>query len=576
MITLLVMLPAAPNGPSLPYAQGGLPQSIGSQFSLRVRPVTRRSVPTGNPKRMAVTAINKGTTVHTTGTGGMYGEDCSSARAQLSTDPATVYVLTVTPGCAPVGASFDVVATPGRAIAVTITGEPHGWPCAGACRVGVTNGGGDVHINVSILEVRLTPTLCIAPDHTKWIYWGIQTACPLRPGNPNYVAPSWTNMYGGLCYLIYMGVPDNPVTVEPSCARVGAHGTTFHIQGLYGDRALHVHLSGKGNAKTCWGECDVVLRDGGGRVVVDGPTHRGYLYPTLCIAPDHAKWIYWGTQTACSLRPGNPNYVPQTWTNMYGNNCPVAQTTVADNPASVTPSCARVGAHGTTFHIQGLYGDRALHVHLSGKGNTKTCWGECDVALRNGGGSVIADGPTKRGYLYPTLCIAPDHAKWIYWSAQMLCPKGAVVGPGAPGLPISILSPDIKVIAYIHPFDMSSCVRDLESNPYLMQRADNAGYHAPLVARVNVWQSCTGLATSANPVPPNDLSGRQWNTFKASHEYRGYIHIAPMRVTCTNGQVTQVILPQQEESSLGYTKVFGVFDLGDEYLAWRHHRIASR
>jgi len=452
MITLLVMLPAAPNGPSLPYAQGGLPQSIGSQFSLRVRPVTRRSVPTGNPKRMAVTAINKGTTVHTTGTGGMYGEDCSSARAQLSTDPATVYVLTVTPGCAPVGASFDVVATPGRAIAVTITGEPHGWPCAGACRVGVTNGGGDVHINVSILEVRLTPTLCIAPDHTKWIYWGIQTACPLRPGNPNYVAPSWTNMYGGLCYLIYMGVPDNPVTVEPSCARVGAHGTTFHIQGLYGDRALHVHLSGKGNAKTCWGECDVVLRDGGGRVVVDGPTHRGYLYPTLCIAPDHAKWIY--------------------------------------------------------------------------------------------------------------------------WSAQMLCPKGAVVGPGAPGLPISILSPDIKVIAYIHPFDMSSCVRDLESNPYLMQRADNAGYHAPLVARVNVWQSCTGLATSANPVPPNDLSGRQWNTFKASHEYRGYIHIAPMRVTCTNGQVTQVILPQQEESSLGYTKVFGVFDLGDEYLACR--RIASR
>ncbi len=428
IVALLVILPAASNGFFPAPVQIGRTPQLDSHSSLLVNSMNHPRVATHEPKRTTVMSTSNSTETRATGTGGMYGEDCSSAHAQISTDPTTVYVLTVTPRCAPVGSTFDLVATPSRAIAVAITGEPHGWPCAGACRVGVTNGGGDVHISVSIFEVRLYPTLCIAPDHTKWIYWGTQTTCSLRPGNPNYVPASWPGMYGDPCRLEDMGVADNPASVAPSCARVGARGTTFHIQGLYGDRALHIHLTGTGNTKTCWGECDVVLRDGGGRVVVDGPTKRGYLYPTLCIAPDHTKWIYWGTQTTCSLRPGNPNYVPASWPGMYGDPCRLEDMGVTDNPATVAPSCARVGRRGTTFHIQGLYGDHALRIRLSGKDNTKTCRGECDVVLRDGGGSVAVDGPTKRGYLYPTLCIAPNGSKWIYWGMQSLCP----LRPGNP------------------------------------------------------------------------------------------------------------------------------------------------
>ncbi len=140
----------------------------------------------------------------------------------------------------------------------------------------------------------------------------------------------------------------------------------------------------------------------------------------------------------------------------------------------------------------------------------------------------------------------------------------------------SLLSPDIKALAYIHAFDVGNCVADLKSNQRLMQVADVANDQIPTAADVAVVAACIALAASANDTPSAFFRGQGWNAFKATKEYRGYIHLAPMRVTCTNGRVSQVTPPVLEESNLGYTKVLIVhnptviYNSGDEYLTWHN------
>jgi len=86
---------------------------------------------------------------------------------------------------------------------------------------------------------------------------------------------------------------------------------------------------------------------------------------------------------------------------------------------SATPSCAPLS---TTFHIQELYGDLGIDISGVNGVHGQLCPGECDVKLSDGGGRIVAAGTSGQGYLYPTLCIAPDHSKWIYWGHGVLCP----------------------------------------------------------------------------------------------------------------------------------------------------------
>ncbi len=257
----------------------------------------------------------------------------------------------------------------------------------------------------------------ISPDPVGWgtdeVSFSSVTLSPPKGSGPSQTPTVSRGMYGESCPLAVTDLGANLVSATPSCAPLS---TTFHIQELYGDLGIDIGGVNGAHGQACPGECDVKLSDGGGRIVAAGTSGQGYLYPTLCIAPNHSKWIYWSG--GCPLPPHN--FVQPSSRGMYGEECPPAQTGVADNPAGATPSCAPAG---TTFHVQELNGDHYIHIHIPGKFDGRDCQGECDVALTDGGGSVAVDGPTQQGYLYPKLCIAPNHSKWIYWSGG--CPKSS-------------------------------------------------------------------------------------------------------------------------------------------------------
>jgi len=114
------------------------------------------------------------------------------------------------------------------------------------------------------------------------------------------------------------------------------------------------------------------------------------------------------------------------------------------------------------------------------------------------------------------------------------------------------VTPDIKVIQYIHPLDAKQCARDLVAQ---------LG-----VSKPSALAACGFLSVSANPLPPPRIPDDQtWTAFVNSKEYRGYIHIPPLTVNCSGGEVAAIdnipvggpglhglILPGFEHS-LGYT-----------------------
>jgi hypothetical protein len=284
---------------------------------------------------------------------------------------------------------------------------------------------------ILVVPSLYSPTFSMGADAHSITSTSLVTLSPPKGSGLLSTQTVSRGMYGESCPLAETGIADNPASATPSCALAG---TTFHLQGLHGDFLIRLNIPGKYQGQNCSGQCDVTLTDGGGSVLVDGPTKQGVLVPTLCIAPNHSRWIYWGRAMLCPLPPRT--LAQPASRGMYGERCHPAQTDVADNPASATPSCAPAG---TTFHLQGLHGDFLIRLNIPGKYQGQNCSGQCDVTLTDGGGSVLVDGPTKQGVLVPTLCIAPNHSKWIYWSK--LCPlPPSASSPSRPSLTLQSAS----------------------------------------------------------------------------------------------------------------------------------------
>jgi FG-GAP repeat len=116
----------------------------------------------------------------------------------------------------------------------------------------------------------------------------------------------------------------------------------------------------------------------------------------------------------------------------------------------------------------------------------------------------------------------------------------------------AFVTPDIKVIQYIHPLDAKQCARDLVAQLGLN--------------KLSALAACGFLSVSANPLPPPRFPDDQtWSAFVDSKEYRGFVHIPPLTVSCSGGEVAAIdnipvggpglhglILPGFEHS-LGFT-----------------------
>ncbi len=144
---------------------------------------------------------------------------------------------------------------------------------------------------------------------------------PDYEGKSNSAAAA--NATAALCSPVHTPTNGNyvPGFVAPGCGPVD---TRFHFQLVYGDALIVFHIDGTINGKpanwTCKGQCDVSVHDGGGTVVMgarDPVTGGGFgdawtLVPTLCIAPNGHKWIYWNqpcpTTTTNSPTPHTPSH----------------------------------------------------------------------------------------------------------------------------------------------------------------------------------------------------------------------------------------------------------------------------
>lgn len=109
------------------------------------------------------------------------------------------------------------------------------------------------------------------------------------------------------------------------------------------------------------------------------------------------------------------------------------------------------------------------------------------------------------------------------------------------GGPVTLHTPDLKVVRHIAQLNAATCALDL--NAYL-----GTNYATAAAA-------CTALSLSANPRPPGDLTGDKWSRFVASQEYRGLLHLGPMNYTCDGGAVMVTDTRFEAESNPGLTPV---------------------
>jgi hypothetical protein len=100
-----------------------------------------------------------------------------------------------------------------------------------------------------------------------------------------------------------------------------------------------------------------------------------------------------------------------------------------------------------------------------------------------------------------------------------------------------VRTPDLKVVRFLQvpPGDCLAQVGTLSGDPSTAAAA------------------CGFLVGSSNPTPPPDLSGKAWQSFVASKEFRGFIHLPSMSVTCTDGQISSIDLNGPVGVSPGWT-----------------------
>ncbi len=104
-------------------------------------------------------------------------------------------------------------------------------------------------------------------------------------------------------------------------------------------------------------------------------------------------------------------------------------------------------------------------------------------------------------------------------------------------------TPDVKSTLHIEYFGVINVCGSLQDNGWFAACFD------PIILSL-----LEGLRESANPSPPDDFGNGAFAQWTASKEYRGYVHIAPLRYTCNaGGQLTSWANPEVAMSD-GFTK----------------------
>lgn len=120
---------------------------------------------------------------------------------------------------------------------------------------------------------------------------------------------------------------------------------------------------------------------------------------------------------------------------------------------------------------------------------------------------------------------------------------------------VTVNAPDVKVTQHIRSLNFPNC-------------EDNLGlFYLDASKATSV---CLALQSTSNNEPPTSFSNNQsWQNFKNTMEYRGYIYIPSIKISCSNGRITNYTTPR-DEYSYGYTKRPGGYDLGDYYKPRSH------
>ncbi len=121
----------------------------------------------------------------------------------------------------------------------------------------------------------------------------------------------------------------------------------------------------------------------------------------------------------------------------------------------------------------------------------------------------------------------------------------------------TLVAPDIKVTAHIRRFDVDTYMDELDDHPAISHN---------FFRRIAMRVALGFVNDSANPEPTYVFNPQweSWEKFKASGEYRGYVHLSNHRITCTNGVLTTRSTPTVE-SSPGYTPEGNGYTLGSSF-----------
>jgi len=118
----------------------------------------------------------------------------------------------------------------------------------------------------------------------------------------------------------------------------------------------------------------------------------------------------------------------------------------------------------------------------------------------------------------------PPQTEFIrYWQTMIRHQDGP-----APGF----TSPDVKVIRYIRDFNEQPAVSGEQCANELANELSTSVEQA--------LAACLLLEESHNPDPPDTFTDQSWQTYKDSNEYRGYVHVPPVNVTCDGSKITTV------------------------------------
>jgi len=258
---------------------------------------------------------------------------------------------------------------------------------------------------------------------------------------------------------------------------------------------------------------------------------------------------------------GGDNTAPQS----SGNVAQVIQA------SWVTPNDNFAAVAGTNLNLEASFrSGKPNNYRLPGivRFNVKWSSGEthelCSVPLRDariedtrvsqGGkirGNVVGLFTCKNAHI-PTN--VPTGAVRLTFDAPGMNISGGVLSGTIVPNNLSLYTPDIKIVAYIAPIEHLDCVKDLSYHKDLVAGALREHHGDKLTAGNAIDDACWALGDSSNDPPPPFLANGQWETFKSSQEYRGYIHIASMKVTCDRAGVHSPVNGPSGDSSSGWTK----------------------